>query len=219
MAGRTPKSTHISQGRVMNQPVRSRSSVTNVRFIAVTGMLAAIAVVLMFLDFSIPILIPSFIKFDFSEMPALIGSFAFGPVCGAIVCLTKNLINLMRTSTGGIGELCNFLLGVCFVVPAGWIYHRRKSRRAAMVGALAGAAIMAGLSVFINYYISYPVYTKFIPMDAILGMYRALNPRVETLWDALIWFNMPFTFFKGVCTAALVFPIYKPLSPILKGRR
>lgn len=188
----------------------------NVRKLTMTAMLSAVATVLMFLSFSVP-LMPSFIKLDFSELPALIASFAFGPISGVTVCLVKNLVNLLSTSTGGVGELSNFLLGTFFVLPAGWIYKHHKSRKGALIGALIGAAAMAVGSVFSNYFVVYPVYTAFMPMEVILDMYRAINPHVETLWQALTWFNMPFTFFKGLCSVVLAFIIYKPLSPILKG--
>lgn len=188
----------------------------NVRKLTMTAMLSAVATVLMFLSFNVP-LMPSFIKLDFSELPALIASFAFGPVCGVTVCLVKNLVNLLFTTTGGVGELSNFLLGACFVLPAGLIYKLHKGRRSALIGSLIGAAAMAVVSVFSNYFVVYPIYTAFMPMETILGMYRAINPNVQTLWDALIWFNMPFTFVKGLCSVAIAFVIYKPLSPILKG--
>ena len=190
----------------------------NVRKLTMTGMLSAVASVLMFFSFRVP-LMPSFIKLDFSELPALIAAYAFGPVSGAAVCLIKNLVNVLSTTTGGVGELSNFLLGVCFVVPAGWIYRMHKNRKGALLGSLAGAATMAVVGVFTNYYFVYPVYTAFMPMEAILGMYKAINPNVETLWDALVWFNLPFTFIKGLCSVAMAFVIYKPLSPILKGAR
>ena len=76
----------------------------NIRYITVTAMLSAVAFILMFLDFSVPFM-PAFIKMDLSELPALIGSFAMGPLCGVIICLIKNLLHLMITSTGGVGEL------------------------------------------------------------------------------------------------------------------
>lgn len=60
----------------------------NVRYLTVTAMLSAVAYILMFLDFSVPFM-PSFIKMDLSELPALIGSFAMGPLCGVIICLVK----------------------------------------------------------------------------------------------------------------------------------
>lgn len=187
-----------------------------VRKLTVTAMLAAVATVLMFISFNVP-LMPSFIKLDFSELPALLAAFAFGPLSGAAVCLVKNLVNLLFTTTGGVGELSNFLLGACFVLPAGLIYKLHKGRRSALIGSLIGAAAMAVVSVFSNYFVVYPIYTAFMPMETILGMYRAINPNVQTLWDALIWFNMPFTFVKGLCSVAIAFVIYKPLSPILKG--
>ena len=119
----------------------------------VTAMLSAVAAVLMFLEFSVPIM-PSFIKLDISELPALLASFSLGPVYGVVVCLVKNLINLTHTSTGGVGELCNFLLGVTFVVPAGLLYKKMKNRKGAFLGSLVGSAIMAVLSVPLNYFIT-----------------------------------------------------------------
>lgn len=189
----------------------------NIRTIAVTGMLGALATILMYLEFPIPMLIPPFIKFDFSELPALLAAYAMGPVSGIVVCLIKNLINLLHTQTGGVGELSNFILGVCFVLPAGLIYKRKKTQKNALIGAFAGAVLMAVVSVFSNYFIVYPVYTNFMLMDAILGAYRAINSNVSNLWDALIWFNMPFTFVKGLCSVLITFLIYKRVSPILKG--
>lgn len=192
---------------------------SGLRRLAVTGILAAVATVLMMLEFPIPFLIPVFIKFDFSELPALLAAFSMGPLSGVAVCLVKNLIHLPLTTTGCVGELCNFLLGVCFVLPAGILYRLRKSRRTALIGALVGAAAMAACSVPLNYFVSYPVYTKFMLLDEIVGAYQALVPGVDGLLQCLVLFNMPFTFCKGVIDTLLVFLIYKHLSPILHGRR
>ena len=189
----------------------------NIRTIAVTGMLGALATILMFLEFPIPMLIPPFIKFDFSELPALLAAYAMGPVSGIAVCFIKNVINLLHSQTGGVGELSNFILGVCFVLPAGLIYKKKKTQKNALIGAFAGAVLMAVVSVFSNYFIVYPVYTNFMQMSAILSAYQAINSNVSNLWDALIWFNMPFTFVKGLCSVVITFLIYKRVSPILKG--
>lgn len=183
--------------------------------IAVTGMLAAVATVLMFLDFSIPFLIPPFVKLDFSELPALLASFSLGPVSGVIVCLIKNLINCLRSTTGCVGELCNFMLGVCFVVPAGLIYRHKKSRKSALIGSLVGAVSMAVLSIPVNYFITYPIYTAFLPIEQIIAMYQSLRPGVNGLLECLTVFNAPFTLLKGVLDVILCFLIYKPLSPLL----
>ena len=100
----------------------SKINKKGIRYLTVTAMLSSVAYVLMFIDFPIPFLIPSFIQMDISELPALVGSFAMGPMCGILICLVKNLLHLFITTTGGVGELSNFLLGIAFVLPAGIIY-------------------------------------------------------------------------------------------------
>ncbi len=194
------------------------SNVSRTRKLTGIAMLSAVSVVLSFLSFPVP-LMPSFIKLDFAELPALIASYAYGPISGLAVCLVKNLIALMKTSSGGIGTLCNFLLGAAFVVPAGIVYKKKRSRSGALIGAIIGALTMTVLGLFFNYYIVYPMYTAFMPMEAIIGMYQAINPKVQNLWQALIWFNVPFTFIKGAFSVLVTFIIYKPLSPILKGKK
>lgn len=189
----------------------------NIRYVTVTAMLSAVAFILMFLDFSVPFM-PAFIKMDISELPALIGAFSMGPACGIIVCLVKNLIHLLITTTGGVGEFSNFLLGVVFVAPAGWIYKRKKTRKRALWGSFAGAALMAVVSVFSNYFIVYPFYTMIMPIDQIVAMYQAIFPSVNGLLECLIVFNMPFTFLKGILSVVITFLIYKHISPVLKGR-
>ena len=190
----------------------------NVRKIAMTAILSAVATVLMFLSFSLPI-VPSFLAMDFSELPALIASFSMGPVSGVAVCFIKNLINLPTSGTGGVGELCNFLMGITFVVPAGLFYRQKKNRWGALWGSVLGAVVMAVMSFPINYFISYPFYTAtMLSEEAILSMYQAINPAVETLAQALLWFNVPFTFFKAACDVAITFAVYKRISPLIHGQ-
>lgn len=180
------------------------------------ALLSALATVLMALSFSVPFM-PSFIKMDFSELPALLASFSMGPWAGVLVCLVKNLVNLPLTTTGGIGELSNFLLGVAFVLPAGLIYRMKKSRAGAVIASSAGAAAMGLFSLPINYFVTYPIYMKFMPINAIISMYQAILPSVDGLLSCLVVFNMPYTFLKGLINALICFIIYKPLSPYLKG--
>ena len=94
---------------------------------------------------------------------------------------------------------------------------KTQDKKSRLFGALLGAAVMAVVSIFSNYYIVYPIYTAIMPMETILGMYQAIAPGVQTLWDALLWFNLPFTFLKGMCSVAIAFLIYKHISPLLKG--
>ena len=197
-----------------------QNSTSKVRVLTGTAMLGAVAAVLMYLEFPIPIM-PAFVKLDVSELPALIASFAYGPVSGILVCLIKNLIKLPSTSTAAVGELFNFVMGALFVGVAGLIYKRNKPRKGAIVGALLGALVMAVVSVPYNYFIVYPAYVVMyhLPLDAIIGMYQAINPNVNGLLACLLVFNLPFTFVKGALDAVLCFLVYKPLSPILHGRK
>lgn len=191
-------------------------SIKSVRSITVIGMLSALSFILMFFDFSVPFM-PGFIKMDISDLPGLIGSFSLGPVAGIAVCLVKNLLHLLRTSTGGVGELSNFILSATFVGVAGAIYKYKKNKTWAIIGSLAGAVAMAVISVFSNYYLVYPVYTKFMPLDQIIGAYQAINPNVNGLMSCLVMFNMPFTFVKAMISVIITLLVYKKLSPIIKG--
>lgn len=196
------------------RPVRLRALV-------VTAMLSAVGCVLMMFDFPLPMLIPSFVKMDVSELPALLAAFSLGPVSGVVVCLLKNILAaIFHGSTLGIGEVCNFLMGAVFTGVAGLIYKHSKTRKMAVIASLAGAVAMAVASVPVNFFFSYPVYAAaFGGMDAIIAAYQAINPNVSSLLGCLIVFNLPFTLVKGLLDALLCFLVYKPLSPILHGRR
>ena len=191
--------------------------------LTVAAMLSAVAFTLMFIEFPIPMLIPAFIKMDFSDLPALLGAFALGPVYGVIISFMKNLLHIVikGTSTACVGELSNFILGAIFSAVAGYIYKHHKSRKTAIIGAVAGAVAMGVLSVPSNYFVVYPAYVQFyhMPLEAILGMYQAILPSADSLIKCLILFNLPFTLVKGLLDAVLCMLIYKPLSPILHGRR
>ena len=99
------------------------------------------------------------------------------------------------------------------------VYKKAHNKKGAIAGAVAGTLIMGVISVFTNYYIVYPIYTKFMPMEAIIGAYQLIYPGVKDLWGCLLIFNLPFTVFKGLCSVIITVLIYKPLSPILHGNR
>ena len=130
----------------------------------------------------------------------------------------KNVIHLPFTQSSGVGELANFIIGALLVFPAGLIYKKKKTRGGAVIGSLAGALFAAAVSVPVNYFITYPFYTNFMPMDAIIGMYRAIVPAADTLIKALLIFNVPFTFVKGILCVLITFFVYKPLSRVIKGK-
>ena len=205
------ESTTVKTNTKVNQSV-------NVRYITVTGMLSAIAFVLMYFEFSVPFM-PSFIALDISELPALIGSFAMGPACGVIVCLIKNLLHMTVSRTAFVGELSNFILGAVFVFTAGMIYKFKKTKKGAVIGSFTGAILMALVSIVSNYFIVYPFYYNFMPKEAILAAYQAIVPGMKSILQCLICFNVPFTFMKGMISVLITLGIYKHISPLLKGKK
>ena len=187
------------------------------RYIVGTAMLSALAFVLQYLEIAIPIM-PSFVKFDFSDLPALIGAFAYGPLAGVLIEFIKNLIHCAVSQSATVGELSNFILGAVFTLTAGIIYKQKKTKKRALIGSVAGAVIMGLISIPSNYFVVYPFYYNFMPQEVVLSMYQAILPSMKSIIECLICFNLPFTIVKGLISVVITMFIYKPLSPILKGQ-
>ena len=174
----------------------------------------------MYLEISIPIM-PAFVKFDFSDLPALIGAFALGPVYGVVIEFIKNLLHLLVSQSMFIGELSNFILGAAFTFTAGMIYKHKKTKMSALLGGIIGAVVMGIISVFSNYFFVYPVYIAVYfggDVNVCIGMYKAIVPAMKSLLQCLICFNLPFTIVKGLISVGISMLIYKPLSRFFKGR-
>ena len=187
------------------------------RYIVGTAMLSALAFVLQYLEIAIP-LMPSFVKFDFSDLPALIGAFAYGPLAGVLIEFIKNLIHCAVSQSATVGELSNFILGAVFTLTAGIIYKQKKTKKRALIGSIAGAVLMGLISIPSNYFVVYPFYYNFMPEEVVLSMYQAIAPSMKSIIECLICFNLPFTIVKGLISVVITMFIYKPLSPILKGQ-
>ena len=199
-----------------NKVMSRRTAAARTRLLAGAGMLTAAAVVLQYLEFPIP-LMPPFIKLDFSDLPALLGAFAYGPLTGVIIEFLKNLIHCAVSQSATVGELSNFILGAVFVFTAGLIYKKNKNKTAALIGGLLGAAAMGIVSVPSNHFVVYPFYYNFMPEENVLAAYQKILPSMKSVFQSLLVFNLPFTVVKGLFSVAVCMLIYKPLSPILKG--
>lgn len=204
----------------MEKAIKSnkRNKKLDVRWLVFTALMSALSFVLaQFFEFQIPIM-PSFIKFDFSDAPAMLASLTMGPVSGVFVCLIKNIIGCFTSSTACIGELSNFILGAALVVPAGIIAHKRKSLSRAVIGCSVGAFVSAALGFVSNYFLIYPLYGQVgWTTEAIISMYQKINPDVNNLAECLLIFNVPFTFAKGVIAAAISLVLYKHLRPVFNS--
>ena len=192
-----------------------------VRALVNIAMLAAIAVVLMLFEIPLPFA-PSFYEIDFSEVPVMVGCFAMGPFAGALIEFVKILLNFVftGTDTAGVGELANFIIGCSLCVPAGLIYRRKRTRMTALIGMAVGTVTMTVIGCAVNAFILLPTYaTAFgMPIDALVEMGTAVNPAINSLTTFVIFAVAPFNILKGVLVAAVVFLIYKKISPIFRMR-
>ena len=185
--------------------------------IAFTAIMSAAAAALMLLEIVVPVM-PSFIKFDFSDFPGLFTGMAIGPLWGVLVCLVKNLIHIPMGSTGGIGEIANFVIGAVYVFVASFIYKRMNKRVGILIGGLAGSVAMAAAAFPLNYYVVYPLYIRFLhfPLEAIIAAYHKINQNVNGLAAALLIFNTPFNVVKGLIITAIAFAAYSALAPLIE---
>ena len=187
-----------------------------IRRIAATAILTAMAVLLMYLEIPLPFM-PVFLKFDFAELPALIGAFALGPVWAVVIELLKNLIHLPVTQTMGIGEMSNFVTGVIYVVTAGLIYKKIRTRKGAAISMVASTIVLALIAVPVNAFITLPLYASAMGFstEAIIGMCTEVNPLVKDKISLLLAVFVPFNLFKGIVVGLITFFVYKPISKLI----
>lgn len=200
----------------MNQSRSSSKSFSLDRLVKV-GILAALAYVLMFVQMPIPIA-PPFMKLDLADVPALIGGFAMGPWYGVLIQLIKNLLNLSKTMTYGVGELSNFIVGSTYVLVSAYIYKNKKTKKTSIIALAFGVLAMTALATLSNAFIVFPVYGKVMHMDleAFAGMVGG-NGLVNNYFTLMIFSIAPFNIIKGTVEAIVTELIYKRISPIIKS--
>lgn len=186
------------------------------------SMLSAIAIILMRFEVPLPFA-PPFYKIDFSEVPVLLACFSMGPLAGAVVELIKVILNVVTsgTTTLGVGDFANFLIGCAFCVPAGMIYKKKKTKKGAVIGMVFGTLCMTVIGCFLNAYVLLPVYAKafHMPIEALVEMGTAVNGSITDLMTFVMFAVAPFNLLKGVLVSVIVLAVYKKLSPILHGNR
>lgn len=185
----------------------------SVQYLTRIAVLAAVAAVLFMIE--IPVI--AFYKLDLSNLPVLLGAFSMGPVAGTMVLLIKSLLGLLHSSSGGVGELADFIMGAAMIVPAALIYRRQKTRKGAVVGMAVGVVCMMVVSVLVNWLIMIPFYMNVygMPMEAVIGMASSALPFVDTELKLLLCVTAPFNLLKGMVLSLLTFLLYKRLSPLL----
>ena len=192
----------------------------SVRKMAIIGVFSAVSFVLMLLEFPLPFA-PSFYKFDFSDMPALVGGFAAGPFAGVMIEFIKILLKLVikGTSSGFVGEIANFVVGAAFVVPATIIYRLRKTRKTALISCIVGTLCITLAGSFLNAFFLLPAYAIIYGCDinAFVEMGTSINPAITNITTFCLLAVAPFNLVKGIVDSVITFVLYKHISPILKG--
>lgn len=196
--------------------------ILSTRKIAMIGMFSAISGILMTLEIPVPFA-PPFYKLDFSELPALIGAFAFGPVAGLMIEFCKVLLKLFikGTTTAFVGDFANFAVGCSFLLPASIIYYFHKSKKSAIVGAGVGTLIMTVFGTAFNAVYLLPKFMELYGMQSeeIIAMGAAVNPMINNITTLVMFAVAPLNLIKGGAVSLITILIYKKLSPILKAGR
>lgn len=190
------------------------------RKIAMIGLFSALAVILHVMDFPVPFA-PPFYKLDFSEIPALLGTFAFGPVAGVMIEFCKILLKLLvkGTSTAFVGDLANFVVGCSFILPASIIYIFKKTKKRAIVSCIVGTLVITAFGTSFNAVYLLPAFSKLygMPMEAIIGMGAEIHKNITGVVSFVVMCVAPMNLLKGAVASFVTMLIYKPLSPILKS--
>lgn len=199
-----------------------KESVFTTRKIAMIGMFSAIAMILMLFEMPLPFA-PSFYELDFSELPILVGTFAFGPVAGVVMEFVKILLKLCvkGTSTAFVGDLANFVVGCSFIIPASAIYAFRKSKKTAVIACVVGTLTMTIFGTAFNAIYLLPAFSELygMPLETILEMGVKVNPLVKegSIVSFVVACVAPLNIIKGTSVSVFTLLIYKSLSPIIKS--
>lgn len=191
----------------------------NTRYITQIAAMSAVAGVLMM--FEVPLwFAPGFYKMDLSDLPALIGGFAMGPLAGMLIELFKVIISIVLggTSTFFVGETSNFIIGCSFVVPASIVYKLMRSRKGAYTGMLIGTVVLASVGSAMNAFVLIPAYVQILglPMEQIVAMGTAVNPAITSLSTLVLFAVVPFNLLKGVLVSLITALIYKKIRILIK---
>lgn len=197
------------------------SEKTKINRMVLIAMFSAISVVLMYFEFPVVAVAPSFYKMDFSEIPALIGSFMLGPCAGVIIEAVKILLHLFLkgTSTVFVGEFANFILGAFYIVPAAIIYHMHKTRRMAIVSLIIGGLVLIISGTLMNAWYLLPKYSELygIPVQSFIEMGSKINGSITDVFTFVALAVAPFNLIKAVADGFATTILYKYLSRHLKG--
>lgn len=163
------------------------------------AMLSAVSVVLVAV-IHIPFPPAPFLVYDPADIPIFIGAFAFGPAAGILVTLVASAFQaLLLSSDGIIGFAMHVFATGSFVLVAGSIYRRHKTRQRAVYALLAGIAAMT-ISMVIWNIIFTPIFMG-VPRAKVIGM--------------ILPIIVPFNLLKAGINSLVTFLLYKSIAKYL----
>ena len=183
------------------------------------AMLSAIAAVLMIFEIQLPFS-PSFVKFDFSDLPVMLGGFLIGPFAGGIIAFMKILLHFLLNGTTSffVGDLSNLLLTLSFVLPASFIYQQKKTKKTAIQGLLVSIICTSLLAIIFNLFLIFPLYLKVLNLKMVdlINMIHVVNPLVKDVFTMIVFSLLPFNLFKYSIVSMITMLSYKKLSILFK---
>lgn len=200
----------------MQNAVR-KPKLSSSKTIAKIGVLSAIAYILMFISIPLPIF-PSFLKIDVSDIPAIFGGMSLGPMAGLVIVIIKNFLQgITASTTGGVGEFANVVIGGSYVLIICFFYRKFKNTKGVLAGGLLGIVAMTIVGCIVNYYIMMPLYATVygMPLEQIVQMGTVINPRVTDLMSFVVWMIAPFNIVKAGLMTVVTLPLFKKMEKIL----
>ena len=204
----------------MQQTIKRTKFLTPTTLVKIS-ILSAIGYILMFISVPLPMLFPEFLKVDISDLPALLGGIALGPMAGVTIAFFKNLLQFITgmSTTGGVGEFANFLIGGSFVFTVSYIYSKKRDVAGVIIGLISGIILMTIVGCIANYFIILPFYSKIgWSIDAVVAMGSAINPAIKNKLSFVIWIIAPFNILKSGIMSLLTLPMYKKTEKIFNRR-
>ena len=198
--------------------IPERRKISTAKRVSYVAIFSALATVLHMLDLPLAFIAPAFYEIDFSEIPVLICAFYMGPVSGVVCELLKIILKLLLkgTSTAFVGDFANFFVGCAMVLPAAVIYHRKKGKKTAIIGLVAGTVVMAAVGSAFNAFYLIPKFSQLfgIPLEVIVGMGADINSRINSVGTLALFCVVPFNIVKGVVVSFLTLLLYKRVEKV-----
>ena len=207
----------------MEQATTSRRGYFNTTRIAAIAMFSSLAGILYIFNFPIAAAFPSFLEFNFSDIPTLIGTFTLGPVAGVIISVIKILLKLVvkGTSTVFVGELSDLVTSCVFAVTAGLIYKKKRSFKGALIGMAVGTVAEVAVAILFNWLVLVPFYVQFFfhgKWEPLIGMMTPLFPDCtkENFYNFYLWVSiLPFNLMRCLVAVLVTLPVYKRISNLI----